>query len=204
MSLSHLRRLIEQAPEKVGEELDHIEALVQRAIRESRLLLFELRPLVLETRGLGAALEAHISRLNESTHGPPVHLELPERLPFLAPLAARTLFAIIQEAINNARKHAKGATGIWVTVSVEDEWLDVEIRDDGEGFDLKAVESRYEELGSLGLVNMKERAELIDAQFRLQSEPGKGTRVLIRVPLTSHVLIPRSAPEQLDGLEATS
>ncbi len=182
MNLSHVRRLLKHAPDQVEAELDNIEELVQHAIRETRTLLFELRPLVLETRGLGAALEAHISRLNQGV-GPPIHLALPEELPPLPPQVARTLFAIIQEAVNNARKHALNATGIWVTITPTETHLEVEVRDDGQGFELQKVEAKYEELGSLGLVNMRERAELIDAQLTIESKPDAGTRVFIRVPL---------------------
>lgn len=182
MNLSHVRRLLTYNPDEVEAELDNIEDLVQRAIREARMLLFELRPLVIETRGLGAALETHVARLNQSS-GPPIHLSLPEELPELAPPVARTLFAIIQEAINNARKHAQEATGIWVTVTPTETHLEVEVRDDGPGFDLEEVKARYDELGSLGLVNMRERAELIDAQLVVESKPGAGTRVRVRVPL---------------------
>ncbi len=182
MNIGHVRRLLKHAPDQVEAELDNIEELVQHAIRETRNLLFELRPLVLETRGLGAALEAHISRLDQNV-GPPIHLSLPAELPSLPPQVARTLFAIIQEAINNARKHAQDATGIWVTLTSTETHLEVEVRDDGRGFDLQKVEAQYEELGSLGLVNMRERAALIDAQLTIESKPNVGTRVFIRVPL---------------------
>lgn len=201
MSLSHARRLLDRAPEMLEDELGHLEELAERAIRETRRLLFELRPIVLETRGLEAALESYVARLNETSDQPTVKLEIATEFPELPPTIARTLFAIVQEAVGNARKHAE-ASRILVSVQVEaadsltgegrsggesphsqGATLTVTVKDDGQGFDLDAVETHYDESGSLGLLNMKERAELIDATLTIKATPGDGTSVIVRLPL---------------------
>ncbi|MBA3531632.1 MAG: GAF domain-containing sensor histidine kinase [Ardenticatenales bacterium] len=185
MSLEHARRLIDRKhdPEMVIQELNDIAELNNRAIRESRTLLFELRPVVLETQGLGPALEAYIERLNKDKgKAAEVTLDFPQDMPRLSGKVERTLFAIVQEAVGNARKHAK-AVEIAVKGRTQGEYLYMVIQDDGAGFDLDKVQAKYETSGSLGLINMRERAELIDAEWRMASEPGKGTRVTVRVPL---------------------
>lgn len=186
MSIEHTKMLLKKKGDvaAVGDELEELTDLNSRAMREARTLLFELRPVVLETQGLGAALRAYIERLNKDrVRGGEVTLALPVDMPRLRTNVERTLFAIVQEAVGNARKHAK-ANEIAVRIQQQDDFLHVIIQDDGKGFDLEAVQARYETSGSLGLINMKERAVLIDSEWMMESRPGEGTRVTVRVPLS--------------------
>lgn len=192
MSLSHARRLHDHEPDKVDDELAYLEDLVQRAIREARTLLFELRPVVLETRGLEAALASYVKRLNRTQTGPAVRLSFADDVPHLPQKVSRTLFALIQEAVSNARKHAN-ATEIQVLVRLRDERLDAIVRDDGRGFDLAEVQHDYGESGSLGLLNMRERAEYINASLDLDCAPGTGTTVRVHLPVD---LLPQDDEEQ--------
>ena len=93
-----------------------------------------------------------------------------------------TLFNIIQEAVNNALKHAQ-ANHIWVRLRREGINLLTVVQDDGVGFDLQKVLASYEQRGSFGLLNIDERARLVGGNAELESTPGKGTRVTILVPL---------------------
>ena len=93
------------------------------------------------------------------------------------------IFYIVEEAVNNARKHAQ-AEHIWVRLKIKGDVLGVEIQDDGVGFNVGAVDANYERRGSLGMVNMRERAEMINGIVRIDSAEGRGTRVMIYVPLT--------------------
>jgi signal transduction histidine kinase len=94
------------------------------------------------------------------------------------------IFYIVEEAVNNARKHASAAH-VWVRLkSVGDELALLEIEDDGAGFDLSAVEETYENRGSLGLVNLRERTELLNGYLKIDSQPGHGTRISVVLPLT--------------------
>jgi signal transduction histidine kinase len=96
--------------------------------------------------------------------------------------AQGVLFYIVEEAVNNARKHAK-ATNIWVRLYRREAFVMVEIEDDGVGFDVSAVDASYDQRGSLGMVNMRERAELIEGTLRIQSAAGRGTKISILVPI---------------------
>lgn len=183
MSVEHLRTLMKRAPELVDAELDSMSAIIGRAIRETRTLLFELRPVVLETQGLTAALQSYVERLNEAGPGTRVRLSVPADLIRLPAKVERTLFAIVQEAVNNARKHA-GGTFIEVVATMRHDLLELAIRDDGAGFDLHQTQAKYDQSGSLGLINMRERAELVEADLSIESKRTQGTKITISLPLT--------------------
>ena len=103
-----------------------------------------------------------------------------ERL--LDPNAQGVLFYIVEEAVNNARKHAKSGA-IWVRLFTQNSLVIVEIEDDGVGFDVEAVGAGYEQRGSLGMINMRERAELIEGTLHIDSAPGQGARIRVLIPL---------------------
>jgi len=184
MRLNYVRMLLnkERDLEQSAEELARIEELARRTTKEIRHMLFRLRPLILETQGLKAALEQHISKLAE-TDPTPIHLEVAsEADQLLEPHAQGVIFYIIDEAIINARKHAQ-ANNLAVRLYIEDNNFIAQVEDDGKGFDVDSVQTRYDERGSLGMINMHERAELVNGTLRVTSAPGEGTRVTLTVPL---------------------
>ena len=99
----------------------------------------------------------------------------------LDPNVETTLFSIIEEAINNARKHAQTDT-ISVRLSSYEQAYVASVRDHGKGFDLAEVEGSYDQRGSLGLINMRERAEMLGGRLDIESRPGFGTVVTVTVP----------------------
>jgi signal transduction histidine kinase len=185
MRLNYARRLIERDPTAAGAEIHKLEDIARQTTREIRHMLFTLRPLVLESRGLVPALGQLAAKVAE-THGQQVILEAdPASDRGLNPRAQAVAFFIAEEAINNARKHAE-AEHVWVRVRREDgERFILEVEDDGVGFNVGSVDAHYEQRGSLGIVNMRERAELIRAALRLESAEGKGTHITLDVPLDS-------------------
>lgn len=157
-----------------------LEPLMERTLREVRTMLFDLRPVILEARGLVAAIEEYARRQREE--GFDVRLSVKGESRRLRQNSERAIFAIVQEAIGNSRKHS-GAEGAVIRLSFEEGWLGVEVHDDGVGFDVKAVEASYATRGSLGLLNMRERAEAIGGQLTLSSKPGQGTSIHLSVPV---------------------
>jgi signal transduction histidine kinase len=147
-------------------------------------MLFTLRPLVLETQGLSKALETVIQKLRE-TDGLNVRMVGGNYGDMLSEQAQTVIFPIIEEALGNARKYAK-ANLIEVRMWHEDSLFVARVQDDGIGFDAEEVNKGYSSRGSLGLLNMQERAERIDGSLRLESKPGKGTTVTLVVPLDKH------------------
>ncbi|HSJ59570.1 MAG TPA: GAF domain-containing sensor histidine kinase [Anaerolineae bacterium] len=184
MGIDHLERLIERKPDAARSELQALRDLTRQATQQARLALFELRPLILETQGLVPALETYVQQLQGGEEFG-VHLEATPGLPELNNSTAVTVFAIVQEAVNNAKKHA-GARDVWLRLSLDDSYLRVVIEDNGRGFDPGAVEASYDRTGSIGLLTMRERADLIDSQLSIESSstpPHTGTSIILRVPL---------------------
>ncbi|HUM35449.1 MAG TPA: ATP-binding protein, partial [Anaerolineae bacterium] len=138
-------------------------------------------PLILETQGLAAALEHYVEKMAE-IEDLAMHLELEAGIDNrLSKEAQGALFYIIEEAITNARKHAN-ASDLWIRVFRKGLSVIAEVEDNGKGFDVAAVESNYTERSSLGLLNLYERATLVNGKTVIQSAPGKGTKVIISVP----------------------
>ncbi|HNB50806.1 MAG TPA: GAF domain-containing sensor histidine kinase [Anaerolineales bacterium] len=188
MRINFARRLIERNPKEASEELFKIEDLARKTTKEIRHMLFTLRPLVLESKGLRAALEAMAEKMQE-TFGQEVLIEVDDNIVAQLDMGKQgVIFNIADEAVNNARKHAQAAH-IWVRLKASQKGLALlEIRDDGVGFDVEKTKSTYENRGSLGMINLKERSELLNGVLHLQSKPGVGTRVQVYIPMTEEAI----------------
>jgi signal transduction histidine kinase len=184
MRVNFARRLIERNPKEASEELFKIEDLARKTTKEIRHMLFTLRPLALESKGLRAALEAMAEKMQE-TYEQEVYIEVDDNIVAQLDMGKQgVIFNIADEAVNNARKHAQAAH-IWIRLKPAQRGLALlEIRDDGIGFDVEKTKSSYENRGSLGLINLQERSELINGVLQIQSKPGVGTRVQVYIPLT--------------------
>jgi signal transduction histidine kinase len=184
MRVNLARRMMKKDAKGTEEELVKIEELAHRTTKEVRHMLFTLRPLILESQGLTAALEAMAEKMRE-TFGQNVIINVDEKVLEDMEMGKQgVIFYIIEEATNNARKHAN-APHIWVRLrTFEKEIALLEIEDDGLGFDVEAVNKSYDKRGSLGMVNLRERSELVNGLLNLDSAPGKGTRVQVYIPLT--------------------
>lgn len=181
MRLNYTKLLLGREPEKVKEELEKIEALARRTTKEIRTMLFTLRPVILETKGLVAALEHYLKRLEEEV-GLAIHLEAPELGDRLDTEIEGVAFSVIEEAVSNSKKYAQ-ARNIWVRLGFEDNLFVATVEDDGQGFDVAEVLDSYDQRGSLGLINMRERAELVEGTWTIESVIGRGTKVTLIVPL---------------------
>lgn len=183
MNIEFVKKLLHAMPDRVPTELDILADLVLKTTHDIRTLLFELRPLGLETQGLLPTLQQYVARWRDpSGAGMQLRLEAPSSIPRITHEAAAATFIILQEAVNNARKHAQSPE-ITIYLYEEEGHLVASVRDRGKGFNLQAVESTYNTRGSLGLVNMKERARLIGSDFRIRSTLGEGTTIELRIPL---------------------
>jgi len=177
-------------PVMLQQEIPQTIGLAEQAIQQMRTTLFELRPLVLETEGLQPALEIFVERQQQqvraSGQATRVQLKLEADTPFgqLSRQESKVetaIFAIVQEAVTNAIKHAEAAA-IMVELRETPVGLYVTITDNGIGFDVEQVMSKSRQQGSLGMVNIKERAELIGSDLAIRSAPGQGTRIRVYIP----------------------
>jgi len=158
--------------EPVREYTARLGEIAQQALREMRLLVYQLRPLVLKREGLVGALQQRLDAVEKRAgvdarllvEGP---IELPAEI-------EDGLYRIAQEALNNALKHAV-PTSVTVRIRANGEGVALEVRDDGRGFDPEEVR----DAGGMGLANMRDRAERLGGDLVLLSAPGEGTTVKV-------------------------
>jgi len=154
----------------VDEYLARIGEINQQGLKEMRLLIHELRPPALEEDGLLGALHQRLDAV-EKRAGINARL-LADEIVELPHAIEEGLYRIVQEALNNALKHAC-ATNVFVRISTEDGKIVLEVEDDGKGFDVGSVDIS----GGMGLANMRHRAEEMGGSIEICSDPGKGTVV---------------------------
>ncbi len=146
-----------------------------------RRVVGDLRPPILVDFGLKAAVSAYIELLHTNYPALEVHFEAAE-LPTLTETTAITLYRIQQQATRNVIQHAE-ASQVWIRLQMQENNLLLEVEDNGRGF---AKPQRWIELvrqGHLGVVSMSERAAEIDGVLEIDTEPGRGTIVRLRVPI---------------------
>ena len=149
----------------------------QKGLRD---ILFALRPLVLEDGGLSAAVRALAERI-DGTNGCRVVARRVDAEQRFKPEIEAGAFTVIREAANNAIKTGR-APQVSLDLYEDGGAVVAMVEDNGKGFDIATTLANYASRGSLGLLQMRESARLIGAQLSLDSSPGQGTRVRLRIP----------------------
>ncbi|GAP14314.1 histidine kinase [Longilinea arvoryzae] len=170
-----LRKLKTNDLAAVERHLQNLSQSAKDALNEMRLMIYELRPPVLEEKGLQEALEQRLLSVEEKLGFRPAF-----KWRVSAPLPAdleEGLYGIAQEALNNVVKHSC-AKNISVHLIQSGQTLLMKIEDDGNGFDMAAVGG-----GGMGLKTMTERANALNAHLQVQSAPGAGTSITVEVHL---------------------
>jgi signal transduction histidine kinase len=176
--LDLVERQITAQPDKAVQEVRAASALLREQIREVRRSIFALRPIDLERYGLLETVRRYVLDFGEQNSvrtGLKVEGEVS-----LAPGDEAVIFRILQESLNNVAKHAR-ASSVEVTLH-GGERVQLCVQDDGAGFDPAQVSGRVSSAGGLGLTQMRERVETRGGQYRVVSEPGRGTRVEATLP----------------------
>lgn len=169
-----LRKVLAGQIEVVADYLREIRDSAQDTLQETRLLIFELRSPALERDGLAAALEKRFEAVEKrSGIKTQINLDMGEGLP---PKVEDSLYRIAQEALNNALKHAH-ADQVSVTLTRNEDRVELEVRDNGVGFDVNDPTGG----GGLGLKGMQERTDQIEGRLILSSAPSEGTCVKVEV-----------------------
>ncbi len=180
VSLDRVDRLLGTGAPGARAELQEASRTVRILLRETRRIIYDLRPTVLDDMGLAAAIrwcaETHLDR-----HGIDVAIQdsiAPGRLPAAMEVA---LFRVAQEAIVNVERHSR-AKHAGIELGQRNSSVTVRIWDDGQGFDPGSPGTGEEALG-VGLEGMQERVRLIGGKMEISSAPGKGTTVRVEAPL---------------------
>lgn len=172
-------RLLDADLTQVRSELRSLKEVVRGSIKDIRKVIFDLRPMALDDLGLVPALKRYVSELREQ-RGFPIEFAvngLERRMPSVVEVAG---FRIVQEALNNALKHAK-ANKASVMVDFCKDMVVISITDDGHGFDVS--EALKERGDHFGLLSMRERVELLEGTCRIESAPGRGTSIVACLPI---------------------
>ena len=185
IALDHRIQLIQQQTQAAaGDGPDALEGLrpdIGRSIQELRRLTGALRPIFLEDLGLVPALEMLVKDAQRDL-GVEASLQLDGQPRRLGPEAELAIFRIVQEALSNVGRHAEAGQAN-VRLTFDRETVRVQVQDHGKGFEPPARITELASGGHYGLLGMHERAQLVGAQLSLDSAPGGGTRISVKLPL---------------------
>ncbi len=154
--------------------------LVGRMVDDLHRVIYDLRPSMLDDLGLLPAIRWYAERL--SKRGVAVQFEFPDAPLDLSPEARIAVYRVVQEALSNIERHARAET-VLVACTVSPTELAIEVEDDGVGFDPEEMRQPRESGQGLGLLGMRERLSLLGGTCVVESQPGAGTRIVIRLPL---------------------
>lgn len=178
VELGNCRRLLNFDLKRAETSLEQVEGDLRASLREVRQFVQDLQPGPVSDLGLAVALQQYLEDYSRRT-GLAVRFDAQGALDLVPSAVGLGFFRIVQEALQNVRKHSR-ARQVTVTLTLHDGELVGVIRDDGVGFDLQAKRG---ERGHFGLTSMSERATLLRATLEIASTPGAGTEVRVVVPL---------------------
>ncbi len=178
-SVEFIDRIFESDPRMARSELRILRGLLRRELGDVRSFVSQLRPPVLVELGLNGSLQDAVETVS-ALSGLVIETDLQGPSDALAETAQTAVLRIMQEALQNVRKHA-GAVNVWVATRRDGDIWTLEVRDDGRGFDTGTVAVRGRR--NFGLQFMRERAQLIGARLEVESQPEAGTVVRLAIPL---------------------
>ena len=173
--------LAEQRADRLAAMLQQLGENAREGLREVRGFIADLHPGKLDEHGLAGAIQEYVRRYRDTVNAA-VTLEIAP-LPRLPAETEIVLYRVVQESLQNARKHARSAP-VHVIITLRQDKLLLTVRDEGPGFDARDVARRAGST-SWGLTSMRERAELIGASYLVSTRPGHGTEVSVSLPLRS-------------------
>ena len=170
--------IVRTDPQRTEQELGEVAASLKGNVQEIRHLIYDLRPLALDQLGLEEAIKQQVDRFSQET-GIQASFNMLWDVA-LDPIAEVSIYRVIQECLSNVQKHAK-ASRVEVNLQALNSDLELRVRDNGQGFDPKEATSGAAEQG-VGLMSMRERAELLRGRISVQSRPGSGCEVILCIP----------------------
>lgn len=173
-------KLLDVNPSKVREELIALQNLVRLSLIDVRKIIFDLRPMVLDDLGLLPAIKRYLTDY-KSQDDPQIEFLFFGQQRRLDSSIEVALFRIVQETVSNIRKHSRAKSAV-VKMELLPSQVNIYVKDDGIGFNLKKVMADRDRLG-YGLMGMRERIQLLGGEMTINTAPGKGTGINISVPL---------------------
>jgi Signal transduction histidine kinase len=176
------RYFADENMDKLQSEMLGLGDSIHSTVKEIRSIIYDLKPSGLED-GLIKAIQRYIEAYS-SNNSINIDFTYSGDDSVLEYYLTSTLYRITQEALNNIKKHAE-ADSIMIDITITNEKVDLEIYDDGKGFDLEELKTRkFDKLkGGFGLQGIRERVELVRGRLDIKSAPGKGTRLVVDIPV---------------------
>lgn len=182
MNLEWVEKELAPSEKAVREKIDEVKTQVGKIMEELRRLSYDLRPAILDELGLVPTLRWYIEEYSKRTRTA-VHLQTTGLQKRLSAKIEILLYRVIQEALTNVAKHAQ-AESVVLSLEKKDVHIHLYVTDDGKGFEVKRYFSSPPMIRrGLGILGMKERVELAGGTFFIDSDPGQGTRISIKVPI---------------------
>jgi len=176
-------KLAEVDLEKARHELSNLKELVRSSLKDVRRIIYDLRPMSIDDLGIRPTLTKYIESFKQQTGLQIDLLFRGDEGKIKDSNTTLAIFRIVQECLTNVKKHAEA---LHVSIQIEcigNKMLNLRIKDDGKGFDVGCLsEDNRDENGGFGVFGMKERVELLEGTFEIQSEVGKGTTVRVQLP----------------------
>lgn len=171
------RTFRERSPEEAIKEMKSVRSMVRSSLYEVRRIIYDLRPMALDDLGLVPTIRKYLANLEDYNQ---IHIRFIEKGRFheLNSKYEVALFRLIQEAVQNAIKHAKSKL-ITVNLTITKEFVSARVKDDGVGFDQEIEKDK-----SFGLIGMRERVEMLEGDLEIKSVIGDGTVIYIKIPLS--------------------
>lgn len=167
----------EKGPEPAFKEISSLKEMVRDALTEVRRIIYDLRPMALDDLGLVPTLKKYLETIEDYNQGTRLLFHTSGKEVRLPGNYETSIFRLVQEAVSNAIRHGKASS-----IEVKVEWLKdhvtLVVKDNGSGFDQSIVKNQ-----SFGLIGMKERIDLVDGDFYINSSLGNGTVLMFQIPL---------------------
>jgi signal transduction histidine kinase len=164
------------------EDIGKLETTLDKSLKEIRSVIAGLRPPALEELGLVHAVNQAVKEFNNNgivckfeTFGEPVRL---------SPSTELTIYRVVQESLNNVRKHSE-ATSVIVKLKFTNDKAFIEVNDNGKGFDYSSTMRQATSTGHMGLLGMRERASMLGGDLKIMAKVGSGVRINLTLPITS-------------------
>ncbi len=180
MRAEYILKLLEVNPAYVKDELVNLQELVRQSLQDVRKVIFDLRPMVLDDLGLIPAINRYVEdyRKQYGINAEFIFFGKQLRLP---PATEIAMFRVVQEALSNVHKHAR-AKQVLIKIEQLAGQITILIKDNGSGFNIKTVEENKDR-ECYGLINMRERVQILKGEFKITSVPGKGTLINLSIPV---------------------
>jgi signal transduction histidine kinase len=180
MRVNFARRMLDTDPKATSRELQKVENLTRETAKEIRHMIFRLRPVAINSHGIGTALDALVEKMHD-LFDLEVDISIDQDFDGTLPVnTQQILYAIVEEGVDNARKNS-GAAHVWVKISESGGVVKVEVEDDGEHITLERDEVINPELE-----NIQQLSELLEGAVRVNPLDGKGNRVQVEIPSSKY------------------